>query len=97
MAVTPVSFSDPRWEPLNPSAQLEYKISEDGKQLAFSTRGGTDWWRTPEVNATSGPVLGFWRKIEEGFEVGVEVGLDPKVQVNSRGVNGCGRIFSAGG
>ena len=76
-----IPFDDPRWKTLNDPSKRP-KISKDGSGLIVYTEKETDWWHTPKVDSRSGVVYGFDKSIgKDGFEVGVDLDIDYKVQV----------------
>lgn len=80
MSPTTIPFTDPRWRALHEGAALAGEIAPDGRSLAARTTGGTDWWRTTERDSHDGPTLGFMQRVGAGFEVSVELSVDPRVQ-----------------
>lgn len=80
--MTSIPFTDARWKPLHAAHKLAGTPQEDGAILAANTTGGTDWWRTTERDSSDGPTLGFEREIGEGFEISVELFVEPHVQVS---------------
>lgn len=81
--MTTIPFNDSKWTTLNKATHTP-DISKDGEELKFLTEAGTDWWRTPDINSSSGLVYGFDYEFgKEGFEISVDVNVEPKVQVSS--------------
>lgn len=77
---TNIPFGTDKWTPLNAKHPLEGEVQVGGAGLGHKTVGGTDWWRTTERHSMEGPALGFWQKVGDGFEVSVEINVEPKVQ-----------------
>lgn len=75
-----VPFGTEKWASLSPTYPFKGETLDGGAGLAHKTVGGTDWWRTTERHSMEGPALGFWQKVGDGFEVSVEVNVNPKVQ-----------------
>lgn len=82
--MTSVPFTDARWVPLTKEHHLKGKIDSAGTGLKHATVGGTDWWRTTERDSKDGPTIGFRRPVGKGFEVSVELDVQPKTQVSEQ-------------
>lgn len=75
-----IPFGTDVWVPLDPSHAILGNVADEGRGLVSKTVGGTDWWRTTERHSTNGPTLGFWREVGTGFEVSVDIEIEPRVQ-----------------
>ncbi|WOO82983.1 Regulation of enolase protein 1 [Vanrija pseudolonga] len=84
--MTSVPFTDACWKALHAAHKLAGTPQEDGAILAANTTGGTDWWRTTERDSSDGPTLGFEREIGEGFEISVELFVEPRVQYDQAAI-----------
>jgi hypothetical protein len=75
-----IPFGTDKWAPLNAKYPFKGEVQDGGAGLAHKSVGGTDWWRTTERHSMEGPAVGFWHEVGDGFEISVEVNVEPKVQ-----------------